>query len=385
MNLVHPLRIPASAVARPVADGWLLGSVLVLLAFSMVMVFSVALGTHGGVAGGLSVLFKHLFSIGLGLALAVLAASVPISIWQTLSRFLLPLGAVLLALLLLPGIGREINGSTRWFPVGSLHFQPSELVKVLVVLFLADHFVRNAQAVSSFRVGIVEPALVVSGLGVLLLLEPDLGCTVVILMTTLGMMFLAGTRLTYIGGAVLAAVSVVIVLIGSADYRLERFMSFLDPFADPYDSGFQLVQALIALGSGEWLGVGLGASVQKLFYLPHASNDFLAAVIGEELGLAGIAVLVALYTVILWRAFNIGNRAAGAGKLYAARVAQGIGLLLILQMMFHLAVNLGMVPTKGLTLPLMSSGGSSMLANCFAVGLLFSAERSLPASRSGAR
>jgi cell division protein FtsW len=191
--------------------------------------------------------------------------------------------------------------------------------------------------------------------------------------------------LRYIGGAIAVAVCTVAVLIMIAPYRLERVMSFLDPFADPYGSGFQLVQALIALGSGEWLGVGLGASVQKLFYLPHASNDFLLAVVGEELGLVGVAMLLSLYSLFLWRAFRLANRAARAGELFGARVAQGIGLLLALQMMFHFAVNLGLVPTKGLTLPLMSYGGSSMLMSCLAIGLLLSVDRSLPSSRARAR
>jgi cell division protein FtsW len=329
-------------------------------------------------------LLKHLFSIALGLCLGFTAASVPLDWWRKSSRILLALGTLLLVLLLLPGLGHEVNGSTRWFPLGPLRFQPSELVKVLSVLYLADHFVRNASAVTSFRVSIVEPALVVGVLGVLLLLEPDLGCTAVIMMVALGMMFLAGTPLRYIGGAIAVAVCTVAVLIKIEPYRLERVMSFLDPWADPYGSGFQLVQALIALGSGEWLGVGLGASVQKLFYLPHASNDFLLAVVGEELGLVGVAMLLSLYSLFLWRVFRLANRAARAGELFGARVAQGIGLLLALQMMFHFAVNLGLVPTKGLTLPLMSYGGSSMLMSCLAVGLLLSVDRSLPPSRVGA-
>lgn len=366
-------------------DPLLIIPVLLLLAFSTVMVFSAAIGTRGGVVGGLAVLAKHLFSIALGLGLGFAAASVPLALWRRSSRILLALGTVLLIVLLLPGLGHEVNGSTRWFPIGPLRFQPSELVKVLTVLFLADHFVRNASTVSSFRVSIVEPALVVSALGVLLLLEPDLGCTAVILMVTLGMMFLSGTPLRFIGGAIAVVVCTVVVLIMIAPYRLERVMSFLDPWADPYGSGFQLVQALIALGSGEWAGVGLGASVQKLFYLPHASNDFLVAVVGEELGLLGIVTLLSLYALFLWRTFRLADRAGRAGELFGARVAQGIGLLMILQVMFHFAVNLGLVPTKGLTLPLMSYGGSAMLINGLAIGLLLSVERSLPASRVGAR
>jgi len=193
----------------------------------------------------------------------------------------------------------------------------------------------------------------------------------------LGLMFLSGTRLRYILGAIAVAVCAVAVLILAAPYRMQRVYSFLDPWADPYGSGFQLVQALIALGSGEWFGVGLGASVQKLFYLPHASNDFLVAVIGEELGLIGLLFLLGLYAVILWRIFDLARRAALAGEFFGARLSQGIGLLIVVQALFHFAVNLGLVPTKGLTLPLMSYGGSSMLIQGLALGLIFAVQQSL--------
>jgi len=222
----------------------------------------------------------------------------------------------------------------------------------------------------------IEPALVFSGIAVLLLLEPDYGCTAVILVTVLGMLFLSGIRLIYFCGAFIAVLVAMSVLIFFNPNRLQRVLCFLDPFAEPYGCGYQLVQALIALGSGEWFGVGLGASVQKLFYLPEASNDFLVAVIGEELGLIGIAVLIVLYASLCWRAFRIADRAGRLGQIFQARVAQGVGLLLTLQVMVNLAVNLGVIPTKGLTLPLMSYGGSSMISCCFAIGLLLAVDRS---------
>ena len=377
-----PLQIPRRLAS---ADPLLLAPVAVLLAFSVVMVFSAAIGTHGGIGGGVAVLVKHLFGIVLALSLGVAAASVPLDLWQRASRSLLGLGAALLALILIPGIGHEVNGSTRWLDLGLFNFQPSELIKVVTVLFLADHFARHASAMDSFQNCILIPAAVIGSIGVLLLLEPDLGCTAVIMMVTLGMMFLAGTPLRYILGAIAVAVCAVAVLIMTAEYRLDRVSSFMDPWADPYGSGFQLVQALIALGSGEWFGVGLGASVQKLFYLPHASNDFLIAVVGEELGLVGVAALLCLYGLVLWRVFNLASRAAVAKAYFGARLAQGIGLLLIVQVMFHFAVNLGLVPTKGLNLPLMSYGGSSMLINGLAFGLLISIEHSLSKGRVGAR
>ena len=367
------------------ADPLLLAPVAVLLALSIVMVFSAAIGTHGGIGGGMTVLVKHVFGIVLGLTVGAVAACLPLSLWQCSTRLLFALGAVLLALILIPGVGHEVNGSTRWLSLGLFNFQPSELIKVLTVLFLADHFVRHASVMDSFQVSILIPTAVVGAIGVLLLLEPDLGCTAVIMMVALGMMFLAGTPLRYILGAIAVAVCAVAALIMMADYRLDRVSSFIDPWADPYGSVFQLVQALIALGSGEWFGVGLGASVQKLFYLPHASNDFLIAVVGEELGLVGVAGLLCLYGLVLWRIFNLAGRAAEAKAYFGARLAQGIGLLLIVQVMFHFAVNLGLVPTKGLNLPLMSYGGSSMLINGLAFGLLVSIEHSLSKGRVGAR
>ncbi len=356
-------------------DRALVMSVLSLLGFSAVMVFSATLGTHDS---GSSVvpLVKHLFSIGLGLSVALVVSLVDVRVWQKLSRILMPLGMLLLLLLLVPGIGREVNGSTRWFSVGPLQFQPSEVVKVFAVLYLANHCANRSGELDLFKARIIEPLFIFAGVATLLLLEPDYGCTAVILITVLGMLFLAGTRLVYIGGAVLTGLLVLGVLIFVSPYRLQRVVSFLDPWADPYGSGYQLVQALIALGSGEWFGVGLGASVQKLFYLPEASNDFLVAVIGEELGLVGITVLMALYAVILWRAFRIADRVGRAGAIFEARAAQGIGLLLAVQVIVNFAVNLGVVPTKGLALPMMSYGGSSMLACCVAIGVLLSIDRS---------
>lgn len=356
-------------------DRALVMSVLSLLGFSAVMVFSATLGTHDS-GSSVALLVKHLFSIGLGLSVALVVSLVDVRVWQKLSRILMPLGMLLLLLLLVPGIGREVNGSTRWFSVGPLQFQPSEVVKVFAVLYLANHCANRSGELDLFRARIVEPLFVFAGVATLLLLEPDYGCTAVILITVLGMLFLAGTRLVYIGGAVLTGLLVLGVLILVSPYRLQRVVSFLDPWADPYGSGYQLVQALIALGSGEWFGVGLGASVQKLFYLPEASNDFLVAVIGEELGLVGITVLMALYAVILWRAFRIADRVGRAGAIFGARAAQGIGLLLAVQVIVNFAVNLGVVPTKGLALPMMSYGGSSMLACCMAIGILLSIDRS---------
>ena len=381
MNVFTPVSSLVSPSSR--FDVTLASIVGVLLAVGAVMVFSASVGVQGslGMEAQASMetfwrIGKHLFSICVGLLVLVASSSVDIGVWRRLSRLLFPLGILFLVLLLVPGLGHEINGSTRWFNIGPIGIQPSEIVKVLVILHLADYFVRSSVGIQSFVVGVVRPALPLGAIGALLVLEPDLGSAAVVLFLALGMMFLSGVRLHHLGGVLVTVFAVLAALIYMSDYRLKRFLCFQDPWADPTGCGYQLVQALIAVGSGEWLGVGLGSSVQKLFYLPHANNDFLVAVIAEELGFVGIAALVVLCGVLLWRIFQIARRASVRGDLFATRVAQGIGLLLAMQMMVHVGVNFGVVPTKGLTMPLMSAGGSSMVASCFAIGLLFSIDRS---------
>ena len=381
MNVFTPVSSLVSPSSR--FDVTLASIVGVLLAAGAVMVFSASVGVQnllGMEAQAPMQMFwrigKHFFSICVGLLVLVACSSMDIGVWRRLSRLLFPFGILLLALLLVPGLGHEVNGSTRWFDIGPIGIQPSEIVKVLVILHLADYFVRSSAGIQSFVIGVVRPAVPLGAISALLVLEPDLGSAVVVLFIALGMMFLSGVRLYHLGGILVTVFAVLAALIYMSDYRLQRFLCFQDPWADPTGCGYQLVQALIAVGSGEWLGVGLGSSVQKLFYLPHANNDFLVAVIAEELGFLGIAVLVALYGVLLWRIFQIARCASVRGDLFATRVAQGVGLLLTMQMMVHLGVNFGVVPTKGLTLPLMSAGGSSMVASCFAIGLLFSVDRS---------
>ena len=381
MNVFTPVSSLVSPSSR--FDVTLASIVGVLLAAGSVMVFSASVGVQGslGMEAQASMdtfwrIGKHLFSICVGLLLLVAASSVDIGVWRRLSRLLFALGILFLVLLLVPGLGREINGSTRWFDFGPIGIQPSEIVKVLVILHLADYFVRSSVGIQSFVVGVVRPALPLGAIAALLVLEPDLGSAAVVFFLALGMMFLSGVRLHHLGGVLVTVFAVLAALIYMSDYRLQRFLCFQDPWADPTGCGYQLVQALIAVGSGEWLGVGLGSSVQKLFYLPHANNDFLVAVIAEELGFVGIAALVVLCGVLLWRIFQIARRASVRADLFATRVAQGIGLLLAMQMMVHLGVNFGVVPTKGLNMPLMSAGGSSMVASCFAIGLLFSIDRS---------
>ena len=256
-----------------------------------------------------------------------------------------------------------------------MRLQPAELTKVLMVVYVAGYLVRKREELGQFTQGIVMVSLVLAVLAGLLLLQPDFGSVVVISVTVMAMLFLGGVRFWHFLLCVVFGCALLALLVWVEPYRLQRIMSFMNPWSDPFDTGFQLVQALIAFGRGEWMGVGLGASIQKLYYLPHASNDFLLAVVAEELGLIGVCMVVALFGIVLWRAFAIARRAERLGLFYAARLAEGMSLLLAVQAMINMGVNMGLLPTKGLTLPLMSYGGSSMLATSFALGLLFAVDR----------
>jgi len=276
---------------------------------------------------------------------------------------------------LVPGVGRNVNGATRWLPLGFVNLQVSELAKLAVVVYAAGYLVRRGEEVRSTIQGFVKPLGVMLLFALLLLLEPDFGAVVVIGATLMGMLFLAGVRLWLFGLLLVAAAGALALLAITSPYRMERLTTFMNPWADPFDSGFQLTQALIAFGRGEWLGVGLGGSVQKLFYLPEAHTDFLFAVLAEELGLLGAVGVIALFAYVVWRGFAIGQVAARAGRHFAAYLSYGIALWIGMQAFINLGVNMGVLPTKGLTLPLMSYGGSSMLVSCIAVALLLRVDR----------
>jgi cell division protein FtsW len=267
-------------------------------------------------------------------------------------------------------VGREVNGSTRWLHLGLFNLQASELVKLFVIVYLAGYLVRRGEEVRTTLKGFLKPLVILAALSVLLLLEPDFGTTAVMFATALGMMFLGGVRLWQFSALLALVVAVMAGVALSSPYRLERLTTFLDPWADPFNSGFQLTQALIAIGRGEWLGVGLGGSIQKLFYLPEAHTDFLFAVLAEELGLLGVMTVIVLFTLVVWRAFVIAYRAELSGNRFAGYLAYGIGMWIGLQAFINMGVNMGALPTKGLTLPLMSYGGSSIVVMCMAVALL---------------
>ena len=317
-------------------------------------------------------LIRHLVYLGVALGLAGLTFLVPINLWEKLGWVLLVLSLVLLALVLVPGIGREVNGSMRWLKIGPISMQASEVAKLFMLIYLAGYLVRRLQEVRSQWSGFIKPMLVMLLAIVLLLLEPDFGAVVVLMTASLGMMFLGGVRLVQF--VVLISVSgVAMALVAIAQpYRMQRLITFMDPWAEEnvFASGYQLTQALIAFGRGEWFGVGLGNSVQKLFYLPEAHTDFVFAIWAEEMGLLGSVLVIGLFLMLVYRCLSIGHRAEHTGRFFAAYLCYGIGFLLAAQTMINIGANTGLLPTKGLTLPLLSYGGSSLIVCAVSIAMV---------------
>ena len=355
-------------------DPALVWSALLLVTLGLVMVYSasIAMAEAERFSGFRPTYFleRHAMFIAIGLACAAALFRVPLWLWQKASPWLFVAGIVLLAVVLVPGVGREVNGARRWIWLGVAGFQPSELMKLFVVLYAADYTVRKAAFMDDFRKGFLPMFAVMTFIAFLLLREPDFGALVVVTTIAMAILFLGGLNWRLFAGlAVLLAVAFV-VLIFSSPYRLQRILGFMDPWADAYGKGYQLSHSLIAFGRGEWLGVGLGASVEKLFYLPEAHTDFLLAVIAEELGFAGVATVITLFLFVVHRAFAVGRQAASLERYYAALVAQGIGVWLAAQAFINMGVNMGLLPTKGLTLPLLSFGGTGIVVNCMALAVL---------------
>lgn len=345
-----------------------------LLAIGLVMVYSASIATAeaGRYTGHQATyyLVRHGMFMAIGLVAAVIAFQVPTQTWQKYAPVLFGVGVILLILVLIPGIGKSVNGSRRWISLFVFNMQPSELMKLFAVLYAADYAVRKAAIRDRFFTSFLPMFLVMGLVGALLLLEPDMGAFVVICAIAMGMLWLGGFNLKTFGALTLALPLAFAALIFSSEYRTQRVLGFLDPWSDPYGKGYQLSHALIAFGRGEWLGVGLGGSVEKLFYLPEAHTDFLLAVIAEELGLFGVAAVLLLFGWLIVRAFAIGRHAAMSDRLYAALVAQGIAVWLGVQAMINIGVNMGVLPTKGLTLPFLSFGGSGVVVNMVAVAVL---------------
>lgn len=318
--------------------------------------------------------WRQLVSVIIGVCAAFIILNTPLSVWQKLSTYFLFIGILCLIAVLVPGIGREVNGSMRWINFGWFNIQSSEIAKICVIIYLAGYMVRQEEKLRTTFAGFIHPVAVVTLVAGLLLLEPDYGSTVVLFATALGMLFMGGVPLNrFFIWVVTASVSLLGLAVLSP-YRMQRLTSFMDPWQDPFNTGFQLSQALIAFGRGEWFGVGLGSSIQKLFYLPEAHTDFVFAVLAEEFGLIGTILIIVLYFLIIWRAFLIGEVAQQSGKLFSAYISYGIGLIIGIQAFINIGVNMGVLPTKGLTLPLISYGNNSMVISCLLISSLIRVE-----------
>jgi cell division protein FtsW len=368
------LTYAARSTGRPrrlALDPWVIGPVVALLLVGLVMVASASIGVADREMGQPFFYFlRQLMYVGLGLVAGALALAIPTAVWEKYSTVLLGVGIALLVLVLVPGIGHEVNGSRRWVRLGIMNFQVSELARVLLLTYVASYSVRRADELRGSFKGFLTPVLVLGGAAILLLLEPDFGAATVLLATGIAVLFLAGARITHLLVPVVIGVAGMATLAVTSAYRLRRLVAFRNPWEDPFNSGFQLVQSLIAIGRGEWFGVGLGSSVQKLFYLPEAHTDFVFAVLAEEFGFVGVVVVLALFAMLAGRALAISRNAARAGLQFQSYVAAAIGVWIGLQAFVNIGVNMGLLPTKGLTLPLLSYGGSSMLVTLAWLGVL---------------
>lgn len=367
ITMPFPVRLRTPLRIDPV----LFGLVLTLLLGGMVILASASISIADNATN------NPFFYVGrqavaalIGLTAGFVCLFIPMRFWSNLGPLMLLIGLALLLIVLLPGIGYTVNGSTRWLRFGFINLQVSEPARLCLIIYLAGYLVRRNKSLREQFTGFLRPMLVLSLACALLLAEPDFGAAIVLLTTALAMLFVAGARFRdfflFFGVTVLSMVTLAL----TSPYRLKRLTGFLDPWSDPYDSGFQLTQSLIAIGRGEWLGVGLGSGVQKLFYLPEAHTDFVFAVFAEEFGLLGTVVLIALFLGLLWRIFTLGIRAAKSERFFEAYLAIGLGTWLGLQAFINVGVNMGMLPTKGLTLPLISYGRSSMIVALVSIGLL---------------
>lgn len=368
-------RNAAGAGRRPEYDWVLLGISLLLLCLGLVFVASASIALAERDTGNAFYFVERqaVYAAAGGVA-AIAMMLIPLTFWRRLSPVLL-LGAFgMLTLVLVPGFGHEVNGSVRWLTIGPIRLiQASEPARLLMIMFVADYLARRQFEVSTTFTGFAKPLGLVAIAVMLLLAEPDFGAATVLLATVLGMLFIGGARLRDFFLLLASAIGAMAALALSSPYRVARLTGFMDPWSDPFNSGFQLTQSLIAIGRGEWFGVGLGAGVQKLFYLPEAHTDFVFAVIAEELGLLGVLLVICLYIIFFLRCFRIGRAASNSGDHYPAALAFGVGLWIGIQSLINLGVNMGVLPTKGLTLPLISSGGSSLLVTCAAIGLVLRA------------
>ena len=355
-------------------DQMLLWVTFILLGLGLVMVYSasIAIAEADKAVGHQSTyyLIRQAIFISIGLIAGFLTFQIPIAWWQKAAPYLFLFGLILLVLVLIPGVGRNVNGSQRWLSLIVINLQPSELVKLFAAMYVADYAVRKAPQMDSLVKGFLPMVAVMVLVGFLLLREPDFGAFAVISAISISILWLGGINAKIFAALITTLPVAIYFLIWNSPYRLQRVIGFMDPWADPFGKGYQLSHALIAFGRGEWLGVGLGASVEKLLYLPEAHTDFLLAVIAEELGFVGVLTVLGLFVWIVIRAFGIGKEAVANERYFAALLSQGLGVWIGVQGVINIGVNMGVLPTKGLTLPLLSFGGSGILANCIAMAVL---------------
>ena len=347
--------------------------VCLLFAFGMLMMTSASIEIASSQYGDPFYFLKRqgFFSF-LGFTVLIITLHTPLSLWKRTSWLLLIGSFVLLFLVLVPGIGKVVNGSARWLDLGIFNLQPSELAKIFIVIYLASYLDRHLKEVREDWSGFLKPLLIVGLAAILLQLEPDHGALVILTLTAFCMIFLAGAKLYRFLIMLLLFLGAVAYLAMTKPYVVVRFSSYLNPWAaeNVFSGSYQLTQALIAFGRGEWMGVGLGNSIQKLYFLPEAHNDFVLAIVGEELGLIGVSLIVMLFCALVFMAFSIGKDAEKKGAVFEAFVAYGIGLLFAGQAMVNIGVNTGLLPTKGLTLPFLSYGGASLIVSFFMAALL---------------
>ena len=362
-----------------------LGLTAALLLVGIVMVTSASMSIAAKEFADPFYFFERQFIFAMaGLAFAWLMTRFPTPLWHKYSMVLLGLALLLLALVLIPGLGARVNGARRWLRIGVLNFQVSELAKVLVLTWVCSYCVRKRAELETTLPGLLKPFGLLVLSSALLLIEPDFGAATVLIATGFAVLFVAGARLRYVLSLVSAVVVAFALLALTSAYRLKRLMIFLHPFDEPFTGGFQLTQSLIAIGRGSWFGVGLGSSVQKLFYLPEAHTDFVVAVLAEELGLVGVLGVIALFGGLVWRAFRISRAAVQAGMHFQAYLALAFGVWLALQASINIGVNMGLLPTKGLTLPLLSYGRSSLLVSLAWLGVVLSIHHEVSCSARAA-
>ena len=375
LSFLRPYPSPLFSPRGMNLDFPLLAGCLALLGLGLVMITSASSEVAAVQSGNpLYHMIRHLFYLVIGLGAGAVVLLIPLETWQRLGWLLLLGAAGLLVLVLIPGIGREVNGAMRWIGFGVFNIQPSEIAKVFVVIYLAGYLVRRQAEVRESWGGFFKPFVVLLPMAGLLLMEPDFGATVVMMGAAAAMLFLGGVGLFRFALMVGLAIGAVVVLVQAQPYRMARLTNFTDPWADQFGAGYQLSQALIAFGRGEWFGVGLGNSIQKQFYLPEAHTDFVFAVLAEELGLVGALVTLGLFVFVSVRALYIGLWAEKAKQFFAAYVAYGLAFLWVGQFLINIGVNAGLLPTKGLTLPFLSYGGSSLVICCVSLALLLRIE-----------